>query len=114
MLPLDYHLSDDVLHELARLSNGNRPHDDRFIFDLSRPLRLVYGGGAYWELWGVSLVGGALQHVWVQCDTGGCPYLVSKLERCHGIEWTEDPLVALERLLELELRRATKGQENTP
>ena len=106
MPPLDYHLSDDVLHELARLSNGNRPHDDRFIFDLARPLRLVYDGGAYWGLWGVSLVGEALHHVWVQGDTRGRPRLVAELERCHGIEWTEDPLVALERLLELERRRA--------
>jgi hypothetical protein len=42
----------------------------------------------------------------VQGHTFGRADYVEDLIRCNGIEWTEDPETALDRLLEVEHRRA--------
>ena len=88
---------------LAAISNENRPRDDRFLFDLTRPLQLAYEGGDYWYLWGTSVLGEVLHHSWMQVRADALP---ADLDRYDGIEWTDDANTALDRLLELERRRA--------
>ena len=111
MPPLDYHLSSDVLRPLAALTNA-RATEDRYTFDLTRPLRLIYDGGAYWSLWGVAITGDVMRHQWTQGRTDGREDLAADLERCLRIEWTTDPHIALDRLLTVEQRRAAR--ETTP
>ena len=96
---------------LAAPSNENRPRDDRFLFDLTRPLQLAYEGGDYWYLWGTSVLGEVLHHSWVQGRTDARPSFRADLDRYNGIEWTDDANTALDRLLELERRRAA-AKEN--
>jgi len=94
---------------LAALCN-ERTTDGRFLFDLTRPLQLAYEGGDYWYLRGTSVTGGVLMQRWRQVRDDALP---TDLDRYNGIEWTDDANTALDRLLELERRRAA-AEESTP
>jgi hypothetical protein len=100
-----YHPRGDDLLALARLANGNTT-EDRYTFDLTQPIRLVYTGDAYWSVRGVNVLGDVVRHSWVQGRTEGREDYRADLERCHGIEWTDDANTALDRLLTVERRRA--------
>jgi hypothetical protein len=99
----------DIL-DLARLCN-EQATDDRFLFDLAHPLQLIYKGGDYWYLRGTSVTGGVLMDRWRQLDADA---LSSDHDRCYGIVWTDDPEVALARLLELEHRRGEHRAQEKP
>lgn len=108
---IHYHPRGLDLLALASLCN-DRATDDRFAFNLDRPLRLVLDAENYWYLWGTSTAGAVLNHAWVAVQLEGQPaHYREDLERCHGIEATLDPEVALDRLLELE-RRLAAAKEN--
>lgn len=108
---IHYHPRWSELVALAALCN-ERATDDRYTFDLTRPLRLAYEGGHYWHLWGTSVMGGVLNHMWVAVQLEGQPERYREdLERNHGIEATLDPEVALDRLLEVERKRVAEASE---
>jgi hypothetical protein len=108
---IHYHPRGADLLALASLCN-ERKDDDRCVFDLTRPLCLAYEGGHYWYLRGTSTAGTVLNYSWVAVQLEGQPaHYREDLERCHGIEATLDPEVALDRLLAVERRRAT-AKEN--
>ena len=107
---IHYHPRGLDLRALAALCN-DRATDDRRTFDLDRPLRLVSDADCYyWRLWGTSRTGVVCTQWPAPPDDGREDYRAD-LDRCRGIEGTSDPEVALDRLLELERRRAA-AKEN--
>jgi hypothetical protein len=108
---IHYHPRGLDLRALAALCNERRDGDDRFAFDLDRPLQLEDSTGFYWRLWGTSRTGFDLCTQWPAPPDDGREDYRADLDRCRGIEGTNDPEVALDRLLELERRRAA-AKEN--
>ena len=108
---IHYHSRGADLLALAALCNDHAT-DDRFVYDLTRPLQLAYEGGHYWYLWGRTPTGGVVNHAWVAVQLEGQPARYrEELEQCHGIEATLDPEVALDRLLAVERRRAAEQEK---
>ena len=106
------HMSGEHADLLALARFCNARMDEPYEFNLNYPLRLTYDGGHYWELSGTAVNGGHVRYMWVTVRLEGQPERYREdLERCHGIEWTSDPVVALERLLALERKRAGEGLE---
>jgi hypothetical protein len=107
---IHYHARGHDLLTLAALCN-ERMADDRYAFNLTRPLQLAYEGGDYWYLRGTSVLGEVLHHSWVQGRTDARPSFPADLDRYDGIEWTDDANTALDRLLELERRHAAAKEK---
>jgi hypothetical protein len=99
-------MTDDMI-DLARLCNERVP-DDRVTYDLTHPLQLTYKDDDYWYLRGTSVRGDVLMHRWRQVRADA---FLTDLDRYNGIEWTDDPNVALGRLLELERLRVAAKEE---
>jgi hypothetical protein len=103
---IHYHPRGSELVALAALCNA-REANDLYCYNLARPLRLSFDGEHYWHLCGTSITGGVLNTSWVAVQLEGQPaHYREDLERNHGIEATLDAEVALDRLLEVERRRA--------
>jgi hypothetical protein len=99
------------LCELARLCNGYVT--PAFRFNLDQPLALVPFNAHYWALDGRSVQGVAVRHLWPQTTDNQRPDFRAELNRCGGIEATDDPATALHRLLDLERSRAAE-EDVTP
>jgi hypothetical protein len=101
----------DDLRTLAQLCN--RTVIDLFCFDLAHELGFVRDrSGHWWDLHGRSLRGGFVRRTWMNAPPSDRPDYREVLERCRAIEATDDPAVALARILDLEHRIAPT--ENTP
>lgn len=87
------------LAELVALVNGRLPEGSVYHIDPTREATIRRSYDHYWELWN-----GEVRHSWMHVKPDERNPL-----RDPFILWTEDPEVALQRILGVERRRATAG-----
>ena len=106
-------MTQDDLQALAALCNARVT--DLYCFDLTQDLRLVLDSSTHWwELHGRSLRGGIVRRTWLNAPFHSRPDYREALERVCGIEATDDPAVALDRIMDLEQRFASKEKKPMP
>jgi NTP pyrophosphatase (non-canonical NTP hydrolase) len=98
-------MTQDDLRFLAARCNAR--FTDLFCFDLTQDLRFVLSDH-FWELHGRGMRCGIVRQIWLNAPPNDRPDYREVLARCQGIESTDDPAVALARILDLEHRIASK------
>ena len=89
----------DDLAELVALINARHPAGSVYRIDPTREATIRRSYDHYWELWN-----GEVRHSWMHAKPDERNPLCDPF-----ILWTEDAVVALERILGVERRRAAAG-----